>query len=296
MTAAGRAVLVVGASSGIGRATAQLLASQGARLVIASRSAQTLEQVAQECRDRGAQDVLVVPTDIRDAAAVDRLLAAAVARLGRVDGVVHTAAVLSYGRFTDLPVEVFDRVVDTNIRGSANLLRSVLATFDRQGGGSLVVLGSVLAKMTSPALSSYATSKWGLQGLVRTLQVETRGTASHVSLVSPGSVDTPIYDLSGSYTGRRSQPPPPVSTPERLAREVVRVLDHPQRDRSVGLANRVMELGFRLVPGLYDVLVGPSSRLLTQARSDREAGPGNVFEPVPELEAVRGRRKRRWRR
>lgn len=296
MTAPGRAVVVVGASSGMGRATAHLLASQHARLVLASRSADTLELVRQECRARGAQDVLVLPTDIRDADGVERLLDTAVAHFGRVDAVVLTAAVLSYGRFTELPREVFDRVIDTNVRGSANVLRSTMAVFERQHGGSLVVMGSVLSKMTSPALSSYATGKWALEGLVRTLQVETRGTATHISLVSPGSVDTPIYDVSGTYTGHGSLPPPPLTTPERLAREIVRLIDHPRRDRSIGWANRVMVLGFRLFPGLYDVLVGPSSRLLTQARSDRDADPGNVFEPVPELEAVRGRRRRRWRR
>ena len=93
------AVVVVGASSGIGRATAQALASRGEGLVLASRSACILEQVRQECLARGSGEVLVVPTDVRDAEAVDALLDAAVAELGRVDGVVLTAGVIAYGRF-----------------------------------------------------------------------------------------------------------------------------------------------------------------------------------------------------
>lgn len=284
-----RAVVVVGASSGIGRATAHALAARGERLVLASRSADGLEQVRRECVARGAGDVLVVPTDVGDAAAVDKLLDAAVASYGRVDGVVTTAGVLAYGRFEDVPSEVFDRIIATNVIGVANVARAALRTFKRQEAGSLVVLGSVLGKMAAPLMSPYAASKWAVHGLVRTLQIEARSLPGvDVTLVSPGGVNTPIYNAAGSYSGHPGQPPPPVDPPEKVAAAVVRALDSPRREVSLGWANPMMTLGFRALPAAFDLLVTPLMRLAGQARRQVDPHPGNVFETDAERLAVRG--------
>jgi NAD(P)-dependent dehydrogenase (short-subunit alcohol dehydrogenase family) len=290
-----RTVVVVGASSGIGRAAAHQLAAQGARLVLAARSEESLERARQECVGRGAAEVLVVPTDIGERADVEALFGAATERFGRLDGVVHAAAVLAYGIFEDVPADVFDRVITTNVLGTTNVARCTLRAFSDQGSGAFVVVGSVLAKTATPYMASYCMSKWATHGLVRTLQLEARGRPGvRVSLVSPGGVDTPIYDQAGSYTGRPGRPPPPVVSPERVARTVVRALDRPGRDISVGPANRLMVAGFRLLPGVYDVLVGPLMRLLGQGKEATPAHPGNVFEPVPAGEAVHGRWPHIW--
>jgi NAD(P)-dependent dehydrogenase (short-subunit alcohol dehydrogenase family) len=290
-----RTTVVVGASSGIGRATAHQLASRGDRLVLAARSGDALEETRQECVARGASGVLVVPVDVGDREQVTRLFDESVARFDRVDVVVHAAAVLAYGRFEDVPPDVFDKILQTNLVGTANVARSTLKVFDAQQGGSLVVVGSVLAKMVAPYLSSYSTGKWGVQGLVRTLQVEARAKPGvHVSLVSPGGVDTPIYDQAGSYTGHPGHPPPPVVSPERVARAVVSAVDKPGRDISAGPLNSVMVAGFRLVPGVFDLLVGPMMRVLGQGRETVEDNAGNVFDPIPSKESVRGRWPHIW--
>jgi len=292
--AGSRTVLVTGASSGIGRATAHRLAAQGARLVLAARSEESLERTRQECLARGAEEVLVVATDVGDRDAVADLFARAEDGFGRVDAVVHSAGVVTYGRFEDVPPEVFDRVVATNLVGTANVARAALRAFGA-GGGSLVVLGSVLGKMATPYMSPYASSKWAVQGLVRTLQIEARARRNvHVSLVSPGSVNTPIYDQAGSYTGRPGHPPLPVISADRVARAVVSALDKPGRDIAAGPANLVMVAGFRLLPGLFDLLVGPMMRVLGQGRGSVGPNPGNVLEPQPEKEAVRGRWPHLW--
>jgi len=290
-----RTIVVTGASSGIGRAVAHRLAARADRLVLVSRSRESLEVVAGECRARGAADVVLEPADVADVDAVEALVERAVARSGLLDGVVHSAAVLAYGRFTDIPADVFDRILDTNVTGTANVARAALRVFQRQGAGSLVVLGSVLGKIATPTMSSYCTSKWAVHGLVRTLQIEARRTPGvSVSLVSPGGVNTPIYDQAGSYTGHPGHPPPPVSSPERVARRVVSALDHPTRETGVGPANPVMVLGSRLLPGVFDRLVGPLMSVLGQSRARVPAGPGNVVEPRPEGEAVRGRWPHVW--
>ncbi len=290
-----RTTVVVGASSGIGRATAHQLASRGDQLVLAARSVDALEETRQECVARGASGVLVVPVDVGDREQVTRLFDESVARFDRVDVVVHASAVLAYGRFEDVPPDVFDKILQTNLVGTANVARSTLKVFDAQQGGSLVVVGSVLAKMVAPYLASYSTGKWGVQGLVRTLQVEARAKPGvQISLVSPGGVDTPIYDQAGSYTGHPGHPPPPVVSPERVARAVVSAVDKPGRDISAGPLNSVMVAGFRLVPGVFDLLVGPMMRVLGQGREAVEDNAGNVFDPIPSKESVRGRWPHIW--
>jgi NAD(P)-dependent dehydrogenase (short-subunit alcohol dehydrogenase family) len=185
----GAVVVVTGASSGIGRATAAQLSGKGMRVVLASRSREALESAALDCTG----ETLVVPTDVASIDEVEALLDAATERFGRVDAVVHSAAVLAYGRFADVPADVFDRTLEVTVGGTANVARSALRRFEAQGGGRLVVVGSLLGKIATPYMSAYVTAKWAVHGLVRCLQIEARRTPGvEVSLVSPGGVNTPV--------------------------------------------------------------------------------------------------------
>lgn len=292
----GQTVLVTGASSGIGRAAALRLAARGADLVLVSRSADVLDEVRQECEAAGAR-ALVAVADVGDAESVEAAFRAATARFGRLHGVVHSAAALSYGRFEDVPREVFDASLQTTLVGTANVARSALAAFRAGGGGSLVVLGSLLGKISTPYMSSYVTAKWGVHGLVRTLQIEARSTpGTDVSLVWPGGVDTPVYLQAGTYLRRHGRPPPPVDSPEKVARVVVRALARPRRESPVGVANHLTVTGFRLVPGVFDRIVTPLMRAGGLSRGEVENSTGNVLAPRGAGEALHGRWGRHWMR
>jgi NAD(P)-dependent dehydrogenase (short-subunit alcohol dehydrogenase family) len=288
-------VLVTGASSGIGRATALELADRGTDLVLVSRSAEVLEQVRGECVRRGARAIVAV-ADVSDRAAVEQAFDRAVDHFGRLDGVVHSAATLSYGRFEDVPAEVFDQALATTLGGTANVARCSLEAF-AEGGGRLVVVGSLLGKISTPFMSSYVTAKWGVHGLVRTLQIESRTTPHiDISLVWPGGVDTPVYLQAGTYLGRHGRPPPPVDPPEKVARRVVQALDRPRRESSVGPANRVVVAGFTLFPAVFDAIVTPLMKVGGLSRDEAPDSPGNVLAPLPHGEAVHGRWGRHWLR
>jgi NAD(P)-dependent dehydrogenase (short-subunit alcohol dehydrogenase family) len=283
-------VLVTGASSGIGRASALEFARRGDTLVLLARGRESLEQAAAEVRAAGAAAVTVAPADVLDEDALRRVVEETVARDGRLDVVVHAAQVMAYGRLEDVPARVFARVVDVAVHGTANLARVVLPVLRRQGRGSVVIVGSLLASITAPSMGSYTTGKWAQLGLVRTLQVETRDAPGiDISVVSPGGVDTPIYYQAASYLGTDGRPPPPVYTPQRVARSVVRAVDHPRRNKQSGFANPLVILGFRLFPPLYDALVGPLLKVFGLAKHEVRANEGNVFEPRPDREALRGR-------
>lgn len=290
MTGTARVVVVTGASSGIGRATAVRSSGEGDHVVLVARSRGTLEQVADECRAAGAASVQVVPTDVSDDDAVAACVHSVLHRHGRVDAVVHSAGVVAYGRTEDVPVDVFDGVVRTNLLGSVNVARHVVPVLRAQRAGSLVLVGSVIGHIAVPSMSPYVVSKWGVRALARQLQLENRDVPGvHVSYVSPGGVDTPIYEQAGTYDGFVGRPPPPVASPEKVARIVLRRLDHPRKRTQVNLSNHVMQAGFSALPGVFDLLIGPSFRLGAKDRTSRVGpGPGNVLTPVESRNALHG--------
>ncbi len=274
-------MVLTGASSGIGRAAARALAARGDHVVLAARRPEDLAATAAQI----GPETVTVTVDVTDRTGLEELVTAAVQRFGRIDVWVDTAAVMAYGRFEDLPPEVFDRVVTTDLLGSANVARTALRQFRRQGGGTLILCGSLLGHVTVPYMSAYVTSKWGLRALVRTLQQEFRSEPGiHVCTVIPGSVDSSIYTSAANYAGFVGRPPPPVDKPERIAAAIVRLIDRPRAQVSVGATNRLFELGFSLLPPVYDVLVTPMARRFALSRRTARSEPGNVFRPAPRVE------------
>ncbi|WP_138734334.1 SDR family NAD(P)-dependent oxidoreductase [Modestobacter excelsi] len=282
-------VLVIGASSGIGRASAIEFAKRGASLVLVSRSASTLADAAADCRAAGASAVECMPADVLEPDAVQAAVDRATSTFGRLDVVVHAATVMAYGRIEDVPPDVFERVVDTAVQGTFHVFRSALPVLRAQRCGHVVVVSSLLASITAPTMGAYVTAKWGQLGLIRTLQQELRDLPDvHLSAVAPGGTTTPIYDQAATVLGNTGHPPPPVYTPERVARAVVARIDDPRRLKQSGFANPLIIAGFRLFPPVFDALVGPLLKVFGMSRDSVAPTTGNVFAPVPEKEATRG--------
>ena len=282
-------VLITGASSGIGRATAVQLAGRGAQLVLVARGDEPLEDTAEEARAAGATAALVCPADVLDEDAIRAAVETAVDRFGRLDAVIHAAQVMAYGTIEELPRDVFERVVDTAVHGTATVARVVLPLFRKQGAGHLVVINSLLGNIAAPLMGAYVAGKWGQLGLIRVLQQEVRDAPGvSVSAVQPGGVDTPIYAQGASWTGSTGRPPPPVYSPQRVARTVLSTLDRPRRVVQAGLFNPLITAGFRLLPGVYDYLVGPLLQRMAIADDDVPPTEGNVFESQPAGNAAEG--------
>ncbi|CAA9404488.1 SDR family oxidoreductase [uncultured Nocardioides sp.] len=283
-------VLITGASSGIGRAVAQHVAGRGDHVVLVARGKASLEDAAEECRAAGASSVAVLPADVGDDEAVADVVAATMAEHGRLDLVVQSAGVVAYGRTEDVPAEVFDRVLRTNLIGSVNVARHVLPVLRRQERGGLVLIGSLIGHIAVPLMSPYVLSKWGIRALARQLRVENRDLSDvRIAYVAPGGVDTPIYAQAATTLGIHGRPPPPVASPEHIARVAVRRGEHGQVREQVGLANDVVRFGFNVLPQVYDALVAP---LFTMAALDRTrvvgTRVGNVLESLEEGNALHG--------
>jgi NAD(P)-dependent dehydrogenase (short-subunit alcohol dehydrogenase family) len=289
-TLRGAVVVVTGASSGIGRATALLLARRGARVVVAARRAAALAEVAAECERLGGQ-ALAVPVDVADEAAVRELARRAAERFGGIDVWVNNAAVTALGRFEDTPGDVFRRVVETDFFGYVHGARAALP-YLRQRGGVLINVASVVAAVAQPYTTAYTAAKWAVRGFATALREELRGTGVDVCTVLPASIDTPLFQHAADYAGRAVKPIPPVYDAAEVAAAIAALAERPRREAMVGRAGRLLALAHTLAPELVE------RRLRRQVEQehfqDQPAPPnaGNVFEPAAGTAAVSGG----WRR
>ncbi|MGC5021535.1 SDR family oxidoreductase [Micromonospora sp. DT47] len=272
-------VVITGASSGIGTATAYALARRGTAVVLAARSGTALDEVARRCRELGGR-ALVVPTDVTAPAAVEALAARAAAEFGHVDGWVNNAAVSAVGLFDEIPVTEFRRVVEVNLLGAAYGTRAALPWLSASGGGVLVNNVSVLAEVAMPYQSAYNATKHGIRGLADTVRQELRVTGrANISIctVLPASIDTPFFRHAGNHTGRELVPPPPVYPPEVVAETIVRLLRRPRREAYAGGAARLIGLQWRLAPALAERVLGWYAHRTQFGPACAVDSSGNVF-------------------
>lgn len=291
-------IVVTGASSGIGRATALLLARNGATVLLAARRDPPLRELAQECAHMGGR-AQVVPTDVTDEGAVQRLAETALEHHGRLDGWVNNAGVSLFGRFEDLPGDAFRRVVETNLFGFVHGARAALRRFREQGHGVLVNVSSVAGRTGQPYTSAYCASQLAIDGLGACLREELIDEREiHVCTVLLGSVDTPLFQHAANYTGRAIKPIEPTLHPGRAARAVVSCLETPQSEVFVGLGTRPLALWRAFGSERSERQV---ARRVERNHFEEGAAPttaGNLFEPMSEWTGVDGgwQRAKRARR
>ncbi|MFI5832538.1 SDR family oxidoreductase [Micromonospora sp. NPDC051300] len=283
-------VVITGASSGIGAATAYALADRGVAVVLAARSEAALRRVAEHCRELGGQ-ALVVPTDVTDPDAVELLAARAAEEFGRIDAWINNAAVGTVGLFDEIPVAEFRRVVEVNLLGTVHGTRAALPWLTAAGGGVLINNASALAEVAMPYQSAYNATKHAIRGLTDTVRQELRVTGrSTISLctVLPASIDTPFFRHAANHTGRELTPPPPVYPPEMVAETMVRLLRRPRREAYAGGAARLMGLQWRLAPALAERALGWYTARTQFGPGVRLDAAGTVFTPDAAAERTDG--------
>ncbi|CCH32365.1 SDR family oxidoreductase [Actinosynnema sp. NPDC047251] len=277
-------VVVVGASSGIGRATALRLAARGARVVCAARNLPALDTLVAQIGERA----MAVRTDITDEAAVHALARAAEQRFGRIDTWVNVAGVGVVGRVEDVPAAEFDRVMRVNFLGHVHGVQAALPALRRAGGGAVIGISSVEGVRSVPWQAPYAASKFALRALYDSLRVELAQTGDPITVTTilPAAVDTPFFEHSRTHLGVLPKPPAPVYAPELVADAVATAAEHPRREIPVGGAAAVFFLGQRLFPAMTDALM--SVRALAEHLS-RKSGPDNEVDNLHTTVAGPGR-------
>ena len=278
--AAGKTVVITGASSGAGWAMATELAKEGAQLVLAARRTEALEVVANECRELGAT-VWTIEADVRNANAVTALASAAMEYAGAVDVWINNAGVLAAGKLEDIPAEVNEAVIMTNLIGYVHGARAVLPYFKAQGYGILINNISIGAWLPTPYMAAYSASKFGLEGFTEALRGELRKDPHiHVCNLYPGFLDTPGMQHSANYTGKQLTPSPPLTDPVDVARAVVRLIRNPCHTTTVGIFPHLMRLAYRTAPALTVNITGGLLETYLKNAAETKNTPGNVLAPV----------------
>jgi NADP-dependent 3-hydroxy acid dehydrogenase YdfG len=189
----GQVAIVTGAGRGIGRAIAEAFAREGAAVVLAARTRQQLAEVAAAVKTGGGR-ALAVPTDVTQDAAVEALVEQAVAELGRVDFLVTAAGVASFGPVAATKPADWEAMLAVNLRAVMVSCRAVLPVMIHQRRGTILNIASVAAQRVIPGAAAYSATKAAVVAWSRVLAEELRQDRVRVGVLSPGAVDTPIWD------------------------------------------------------------------------------------------------------
>ena len=184
-------VVITGASSGIGRATALEFAKRGARLVLGSRHEGTAASLTRELGDGRA---VFKQSDVTSERDMEELVELALERFGRLDVAVNSAALEAKAPFADFDEETYERVFDTNVRGVCLAMSSEILAMQKTGGGSIVNVGATSGSRGAPNMSLYAASKHAVEGLTRSVALELSKDGIRVNVVAPGPTLTPMLD------------------------------------------------------------------------------------------------------
>jgi short-subunit dehydrogenase len=283
-------VVIVGASSGIGRETALQLAARGASLVLAARNAEALEEVARQVVRIGGQ-AEVVPTDVTDWPAVRALAHRAVDRFGRIDTWVNAAAVSLYATIEQADPDEMAQVIAVDLIGQIHGVKAALPHLRDQGSGTIINVGSALSERAVPLQAAYAAAKHGVKGFTEALRMELDRERSGIAvvLIEPSSIDTPLFEHARSKTGRMPMPIAPIYAPSVAAEAIVAAAERPSRSVVVGGAGKVLILAERIDPRLVDLYMLTGDRMVKGQLTDAPAPErDNLFAPVPGLGSTTG--------
>ena len=284
-------VVITGASSGIGRATAKAFGAAGGSVVCAARSEQSLDETVREVEQAGGRAV-AVPTDVADWHQVQALAERAVAEFGRIDTWVSNAAVGTFGRATDFSPEEVEHVMRVNFFGQVYGMYAALPIMKRTGGGAIISVASIDAERPMPLHAPYIASKWAVRGWNHTVRMELEHDDIPVSVTTilPASIDTPFFrNALTRLGGAHAEPLPPVYRPEVVANVILSNAVKPQREVIVGGSGMVMALGQRIAPRIMDkALTVRGAAFRVQRGSRPDTGTDNLAQPLPGNAATRG--------
>jgi short-subunit dehydrogenase len=288
----GRVVVITGASSGIGKATALRFARNRDLLVVAARRKNLLKELMHEVEGLGTE-AMPVEADVAEERSVEKLARAAVKKFGGINVWINNAGVGAMGRFDEVPLEDHEQVINTNLMGTIYGSYFAIKQFREQREGILINISSVVGKITQPLVGSYSASKHAIRALSGSLRQELwldDLEDIHVCTVFPEGVDTPFFQHEANYTGYRIQAPPPVETPEHAAEVIFDLSIDPQDEVHVGKAGKLMAAQQKVARGLTEKQMAwmTDRKHMDRSRRERRSSKSIHKPDAAEEGAIRG--------
>ncbi|MES2962269.1 MAG: SDR family oxidoreductase [Bdellovibrionota bacterium] len=248
-------VVITGASSGIGLATAREAAKRGAKLVLASRNKSVLDRICGELTTAGAIAV-AVECDVADPQAVQQVADRALREFGRIDSWINSAGVSVYGKSWEVPLEEKRRLFETNFWGVVYGCRSALKAM-RESGGAIINIGSVLSERAIPLQGMYGASKHAVKAYTDSLRMELEAESIPVSvtLIKPAAINTPYTEHAVNHMQHHPAHTAPVYEPEVVANAILECCVHAKRDVFVGGSAKMFQLMETFMPRLTDLIM-----------------------------------------
>src|SRR5918994_438400 len=284
-------VVLMGASSGIGRETALRLAKRGAKVVVAARSEAGLRSLEDEIRELDGEATAVV-ADVCEFEQVEAVAQRAVEEYGRLDTWVHLAAVGLFAPFDQTEPEEFRRVVEVDLMGQVYGAMAALPHIKREGSGALVHVSSVVGKRSAPLQSAYSASKHGIDGFLESLRVELLQEGWNsigITNVMPAAINTPFFTKARTKLSVKPKGFPPIYQPGVVADAILYSAEKAPREIVAGGAGKGMLLTQRLSPRLMDTIMvrgGFGSQMTDEPKSS--ADPDGLFAPMKGQDRAEG--------
>jgi short-subunit dehydrogenase len=272
-------IVITGASSGIGLATALEAAQQGAKVVVAARSQQTLADVVSRIEDAGGQATAAV-ADVARREDVQRIAEVALKTFGRVDTWVNNAGVSAYGLLEQHQEHDARRIFDVNFWGVVHGSMAALPLL-RQNGGALINVGSEVSEAVAPLQGIYSASKHAVKGYTDALRIELLEAGQEnisVTLIQPTAVDTPFPQHARNYMDEEPKLPSPQIDPNDVARAIINAAQKPERDVKVGGTAVLKTTMAKVAPSLSDKM---ATKVIDQQKADEPPRDpeGTLYKP-----------------
>ena len=281
-----QALVITGATSGIGLATARAAAARGAKLLLVSRNEQALRALCEELRARGGVADFVA-ADVGDLVVLETVARRADELYGGFDTWVNNAGVSIFGTIADTPLEDQRRLFDTNYWGVVHGSKVAVEHLKgREGGGALITVGSVLSDQAIPVQGVYSASKHAVKGFTNALRMELSSSAPDVSvtLIKPAAIDTPYHQHARNYTGSPKKNPPPVYAVTLVAKAILYAAETRTREITVGGGGRLQALIGNAFPRLAEPLFAWIVPLLMKSPPSTETGTDDaLYKPGRDL-------------
>ncbi|MEC3875106.1 SDR family oxidoreductase [Chryseobacterium salviniae] len=283
----GKTVVITGGSSGVGRAAAEAFALEGCNIVVAARGKEALDETVSLCHDLGVA-ALGVPTDVSIAADVQNLANKALQFNGRIDIWINNAGVMASGKFEDIPMELNEQVIKTNLFGYMHGAYSVLPVFKKQEDGILINNISIGGFMPAPYSAVYSATKFGIRGMMECLQGEISDFPNvHICNLYPQIQRSTGNMHSAKFSGLDFKVPPFAADPRDTAAKFVELAKNPQKELFPDITSKILTGVYKLFPKPVINTASAGMRLMMKLKN-APSDSGNIMKPSPEPHRIYG--------